>query len=69
MQRRQFLGVLRTHAHLTTKDPPRTLQALSGPHNALMAKELTPEKMLGDLTAACNPPTASGFDLLADNKD
>ena len=33
-----------------------------------MAKELTPEQMLGKLTIACNPLTASGVDVFAGNK-
>ena len=68
MQRRQFLEVMRTHAHATTRDPPRGLEALAGLHSALMAKTLTPEQMFGELTTACNALTASGVDVFAGNK-
>ena len=40
MQRRQFLEAMRTHAHATTRDPPRGHEALAGLHSALMAKTL-----------------------------
>ena len=68
MQRRQFLEALRTHAHWTTRNPPRTSEALSGLYSVLITNELTPEQMLGELTIACNALTAFGVDVPAGRK-
>ena len=53
---------------MTTRNPPRALEALPGLRRALMAKELTPGQMLGELMVVCNALTASGVDVPADNK-
>ena len=68
MRRRQFLEAMRTHAHATTRDPPRGPGALAGLHSALMFKTLMPEHMLSELTTAYNALTASGANVSAGNK-
>ena len=52
MQLPQFLEALRPHAHATTIDLPRAPEAMAGLHSALVARTLTPEQMLGELTIA-----------------